>query len=223
MRTTKPSSSSRIAIWHDSRELSPPRRQSSACSPPASPAPGCRSCRATPDRHKRDRWRRRTRRRNRHRCRDVVVDRTAHHREARRHLDRMLGAVIFDIGDLGHRHPYSGSQENASPERSSGMNEGLSAGKACSAIASGVQPVALCRLRIGRGELKRYLVHPRPEDLAGHLARRVSKRETPPSARSCRGSSAGSWRRAPAPPRCVPGSTGSSGSTPRATDSSSAR
>ena len=50
---------------------------------------------------------------------------------------------------------YSGSQENASPERSSGMKEGLSAGSASSAIASGVQPLALCRLRTGRGELNR--------------------------------------------------------------------
>src|SRR5215831_19772538 len=36
------------------------------------------------------------------------------------------------------------------------MNEGSSAGKACSAMASGVQPSARCKLRIGRGELKRY-------------------------------------------------------------------
>src|SRR6266478_6047726 len=98
---------------------------------------------------------------------DVVVDGAAHHRKADRHLHRMLGAVMFDVGDFGHgrqlacswriqdfptrlrldvnaarsrynrhRYPYSGSQENASPERSSGINEGLSAGKACSAIAS---------------------------------------------------------------------------------------
>src|SRR5271169_39132 len=65
----------------------------------------------------------------------VVVDRTAHHRETDRHLHRMFGAVVYDVGYLGHRRPlYNGSQENASPERSSGINEGLSAGKACSAI-----------------------------------------------------------------------------------------
>src|SRR5260370_41177206 len=67
--------------------------------------------------------------------------------------EKLYGRLGYFVHYLS-RH-YSGSQEKAAPERSSGMNEGLSAGKACSAIASGVQPVALCRLRIGRGELNR--------------------------------------------------------------------
>ena len=53
------------------------------------------------------------------------------------------------------RENQSGSQEKTSPERSSGMNEDCSAGNACSAMASGVQPSERCRLRIGRGELNR--------------------------------------------------------------------
>src|SRR5437762_7983084 len=35
-------------------------------------------------------------------ARHGVVDRAAHHREADRHFDLMLGSVKFDIGDLGH-------------------------------------------------------------------------------------------------------------------------
>ena len=35
---------------------------------------------------------------------DVVVDRAAHDRPSDRQFDRVLSAVVFDIGDLGHAY-----------------------------------------------------------------------------------------------------------------------
>src|SRR5258708_501658 len=37
--------------------------------------------------------------------RDVVVDRTAHHRKADRHVDAMFAAIKFDIGNYRHAPP----------------------------------------------------------------------------------------------------------------------
>src|SRR6185437_16978195 len=46
---------------------------------------------------------------------------------------------------------------NTKPERSSGMNACFRAGAATLAQSSGVQPSALCTIRIGRGELNRMI------------------------------------------------------------------
>lgn len=47
------------------------------------------------------------------------------------------------------------TQGNACSDVSSGMNAACTAGMACCAIVSGVQPSARCTIRIGRGELNR--------------------------------------------------------------------
>src|SRR5262249_3460761 len=58
------------------------------------------------------------------------------------------------VGGLIQGH-HTGSQENTSPERSSGVNEGAKAPLSCWSRASGVQPSARCNERIGRGWLNR--------------------------------------------------------------------
>src|SRR5262249_29354173 len=52
-------------------------------------------------------------------------------------------------------HAHTGSHENTSPERSSGVNEGPNAPLSCSSSFSGVQPSERCSVRIGRGWLNR--------------------------------------------------------------------
>jgi hypothetical protein len=61
------------------------------------------------------------------------------------------------VGLLVNNRPetQTGSHGNACSEVSSGINAARTAGIACCAIVSGVQPSARCTMRTGRGELNR--------------------------------------------------------------------
>src|SRR6516164_1940785 len=68
----------------------------------------------------------------------VVVDRTAHDREADRHLDQMLSAIEFDVGDLGH---LDSDPSNRPPSAPWWTGEGQACPRAASEVSAYSQAV----------------------------------------------------------------------------------